>query len=195
MKKIFISGLFSVALLFGVQTANAQIQKGNVLIGGNLANLNLGLDAGSAFSFDITPKAAWFIQDNLAVGGYVNLGLATAKGSSTTTNYGVGALARYYAGKDMEVINHGRFFAEGNAGIGGVNVGGGGGNTNGLNLGVGPGFAYFITPNIGLETMLKYNGYLGFGNQTTQSGLNLSFGFQIYLPGQSTARKVKNDVK
>ncbi|GGE44616.1 hypothetical protein EV200_101200 [Pedobacter psychrotolerans] len=193
MKKIFISSLFSVALFMGV--AQAQIQKGNVMVGGNLANINLGLDDPKIFSVDITPKAAWFIQDNLALGGYVNFGLETAKNSNTTTSYGVGALGRYYAGKDVEVLNHGRLFAEATVGIGGVNVSKGGGNTNGLNLSVGPGFAYFITPNIGLETLLKYNGLVGFGSSTTQSNLNLSFGFQIYLPGQRTANKVKGDIR
>jgi len=193
MKKIFISSLFSVALFMGV--AQAQIQKGNVMVGGNLANINLGLDDPKVFSVDITPKAAWFIQDNLALGGYVNFGLSTTKNAPTTTNYGVGALGRYYAGKDVEVLNHGRFFAEATVGIGGVNVSRGGGNTNGLNLSVGPGFAYFITPNIGLETLLKYNGLVGFGSEATQSNLNLSFGFQIYLPGQRTANKVKGDIR
>lgn len=192
MKKIFISSIFSIALLIG--TASAQIQKGNVMVGGNLTNINLGLDAPKIFSVDITPKAAWFVEDNLAVGGYVNFGLETAKNSSTTTSYGVGALGRYYAGKDVEVLQHGRFFAEATVGIGGVNVSNGGGNTNGLNLSVGPGFAYFITPNIGLETLLKYNGLVGFGNATTQNNLNLSFGFQIYLPGKRTANKVKGDM-
>lgn len=192
MKKIFISSIFSIALLIG--TASAQIQKGNVMVGGNLTNINLGLDAPKIFSVDITPKAAWFVEDNLAVGGYVNFGLETAKNSNTTTSYGVGALGRYYAGKDVEVLQHGRFFAEGTVGIGGVNVSNGGGNTNGLNLSVGPGFAYFITPNIGLETLLKYNGLVGFGNATTQNNLNLSFGFQIYLPGKRTANKVKGDM-
>ncbi len=191
MKKF--STLTLVALLIATFSAHAQIQKGNVFVGGNFANLNLGLDNPSIFSVDITPKAAWFIQDNLAVGGYVNLGLKTQKNSATTTNYGVGALGRYYTGKDVEVLRHGRFFAEGTVGFGGVNVSKGGGKTNGLNLGVGPGFAYFITPNIGLETMLKYNGLLGFGNATTQNNLNLSFGLQIYLPGSGTANKVKRD--
>lgn len=177
-----------------ILAANAQIQKGNVMVGGNLTNINLGLDDPKIFSVDITPKAAWFIQDNVAVGGYVNFGLKTAKNSNTTTTYGVGALGRYYTGKDVEVLRHGRFFAEATAGIGGVNVSKGGGNTNGLNLSVGPGFAYFITPNIGLETLLKYNGLIGFGSATTQNNLNLSFGFQIYLPGQRTGSKVKSDV-
>lgn len=191
MKKLLTTVMFSAITILA---ANAQIQKGNVMVGGNLTNINLGLDDPKIFSVDITPKAAWFIQDNVAVGGYVNFGLKTAKNSNTTTTYGVGALGRYYTSKDVEVIRHGRFFAEATAGIGGVNVSKGGGNTNGLNLSVGPGFAYFITPNIGLETLLKYNGLIGFGSATTQNNLNLSFGFQIYLPGQRTASKVKSDV-
>jgi len=191
MKKFLATVIISATTILA---ANAQIQKGNVMVGGNLTNINLGLDDPKIFSVDITPKAAWFIQDNVAVGGYVNFGLKTAKNSNTTTSYGVGALGRYYTGKDVEVLRHGRLFAEAAVGIGGVNVSNVGGNTNGLNLSVGPGFAYFITPNIGLETLLKYNGLVGFGSATTQNNLNLSFGFQIYLPGQRTANKVKRDV-
>ncbi|MEO6150873.1 MAG: hypothetical protein ABIN95_11760 [Mucilaginibacter sp.] len=193
MKKIFLLTLLSVFTL--VFTANAQIQKGNVFVGSNFANLSLGLDDSKVFSVDITPKAAWFVQDNIALGGYLNLGIQTAKGSNTFTNYGVGALGRYYAGSDVEVLRHGRFFAEGTAGIGGINVSNGGGNTNGFDFGVGPGFAYFITPNIGLETLLKYNGTTGFGSAGYQSALNLSFGLQIYLPGKSTANKIMSDAK
>jgi hypothetical protein len=183
-----------IAALLITFSANAQIQRGNVVVGGNFADINLGLDNSKLFSVDITPKAAWFIQDNVALGGYVNLGIQTAKNSSTAINYGVGALGRYYAGKDAEVIRHGRFFGEATVGLGGVNVSDGGGHTNGLNFSAGPGFAYFITPNIGLETLFKYNNTVGFGDAVSQSSLNLSFGFQIYLPGRGTARKVKNDM-
>ncbi|CAM4356570.1 hypothetical protein SAMN06265348_11333 [Pedobacter westerhofensis] len=191
MKKItIIAALAAVAMSFN---ASAQIQKGNVFVGGNFADLNLGLDNPSVFSLNLTPKAAWFIEDNIALGGYVNFGLETTKHAPTTTSYGVGALGRYYTGKDIEVLKHGRIFAEATAGFGGVNVSQGGGKTNGLNLSVGPGFAYFITPNIGLETLLKYNGLVGFGNATSQNNIGLSFGLQIYLPGQSTGRKVKGD--
>lgn len=193
MKKI---ALFTcIATIAATLSAGAQIQKGNVMVGGNFANLNLGLNDPKIFSVDITPKAAWFVQDNLALGGYVNLGLRTAKGSNTTTTYGAGALGRYYTGSDVEVLRHGRLFGEATVGLGGVNVSDGGGNTNGLNLSVGPGFAYFVTPNIGLETLLKYNGLVGFGSQTTQSNLTLSFGLQIYLPGKSTANKVRSDMR
>lgn len=184
-----------LALALSTTALKAQIQKGNVMVGANFANFDLGLNGAKPFSIDITPKAAWFIQDNVALGAYVNLGIKTAKGANTTTTYGLGGLGRYYTGADVEVLRHGRFFAEANAGIGGVNVSDGGGHTNGIDLGVGPGFAYFITPNIGLETLLKYKGVFGFGNAVNTSNLNLSFGLQIYLPGRSTANKVKNDVR
>ncbi|QJD97196.1 hypothetical protein HH214_15615 [Mucilaginibacter robiniae] len=190
MKKYIIMGM---ALFATSLSASAQIQKGNVLVGANFADLSLGLDDSKVVSFNITPKAAWFIQDNVALGGYLNLGISTAHNSSTTVNYGVGGLGRYYTGTDVQVLRHGRFFGEANLGIGGVNVSDGGGHTNGLDFGFGPGFAYFITPNIGLETLLKYNGVSGFGDAGYQSKLNLNFGLQIYLPGRSTAAKVKRD--
>jgi hypothetical protein len=193
MKKLTLLTLF-VLLAIGFN-ANAQIEKGNVLVGGDFANLSFGLNAPNVFDINITPKAAWFIQDNIALGGYVNFGLQTAKGANTTTSYGIGALGRYYTGDDVSILRHGRIFGEATAGFGGVDVSDGGGNTNGLNLSVGPGFAYFITPNIGLETLLKYNGLVGFGSQAYQSSLVLTFGFQIYLPGQSTAAKVKGDMR
>lgn len=195
MKKIFLS---TAAILFFAICSQAQIQKGNVLVGGDLANFNLGLDKGSYFSLSINPKAAWFIQDNIATGAYVNLGLVTAKNSNTSTTYGVGALARYYLGSNElnteKVVRHTRAFVEGTVGIEGSNVSHGP-STNGLGLGIGPGIAYFITPTIGLEGLLKYNGIIGFGNEVTTNNLGLNVGFQIYLPGRSTRDKVRSDAK
>ncbi|MEZ2334046.1 hypothetical protein [Mucilaginibacter sp. RCC_168] len=176
-------------------TASAQIQQGNVLMGGDIGNFSLGLNGSKNFTMDITPKAAWFIKDNVALGAYAKLNLATAKGAGTDVGYGVGALGRYYTGSDVEVLKHGRFFGEATVGLGGFNPSGPGGSTNGLDFSFGPGFAYFITPSIGLETLLKYNGTAGFGSLGYQNKLTLDFGFQIYLPGQSTLNKVKRDVK
>jgi len=193
MKKIIL--LLLLASATQITTVNAQIQQGNVMVGGNLSNISLGLDNSKVFSLSLTPKAAWFVKDNVAMGGYVNLGIQTAKASATTVTYGIGGLGRYYTGADMEVVKHGRFFGEGTVGLGGINVSDGGGHTNGLDFSFGPGFAYFITPNIGLETMVKYQGVGGFGNAGYQSSLGLSFGFQVYLPGKRTLDKVKRDIK
>jgi hypothetical protein len=188
--------LFCLTTLLSVlsYSANAQIQKGNILIGADLADINLSLDPGGNFSFNINPKVAWFIRDNLAVGGYLLTGLSTAKDAGTDVRYGVGALSRYYLGADdINLIRHSRFFLEGNIGIEGDNPAVGD-NTNGLGLGIGPGIAYFITPNIGLEGLLKYNGIVGFGTKPTSNDLNISVGFQIYLPS-ARARAIRDEIK
>lgn len=189
------SSLFIVASLLLSAPCIAQIQKGNILAGGDIANFNLGLKNGSAFTMRIDPKLAFFLQNNFALGAYIDFELSSFSGN-TDILYGVGALARYYLNdrNNQNPLRHSRFFVEGNIGITGENVSGGSG-TNGLGLGIGPGYAYFITPNIGLETLLKYNGVLGFGNATTQSDLNLNVGFQIYLPTRSLRAKLANDTK
>ena len=191
MKKFY---LLAVALFITGLTVNAQLQKGNVLVGGDLANFSVGLKKGSITNLNLTPKAAWFVSNNFALGAYVNFGLQTAKNSGTTIAYGVGPLARYYLNDPkVNILKHGRFFGEANVGIGGQNASGGGGSTNGLDLGVGPGYAYFITQNVSLETLLKLNGNVGFGNATTTSRLALNVGFQIYLPGRATRNKVLSE--
>lgn len=192
MKKI-ITILLACAGL-ATYKADAQIQKGNLMVGGDIANLNFTLGGGGAFQATIDPKIGFFIRDNVALGAYLDFGLATSKGAGTDTRYGVGALGRYYVNDPtVNVLNHGRLFFEGNVGIQGVSLSGGS-NTTGLGLGIGPGFAYFLTPNIGLETLLKYNGIVGFGSQAYNSNLNLGVGFQIYLPGRSV-KKIVDEVK
>jgi len=196
-RRFMKKGLVLLGMTLGfVAFANAQLQKGNVLVGGNIANFNLGLNEGSVYNISLQPKAAWFVSDNFAVGAYVQFGIAGAKDAATTLDYGVGPFARYYVSDSkVNVLKHGRWFAEGNAGFAGQNVSKGGNSTNGLNLGVGPGYAYFITPNVGLETMLKYNGTVGFGNETYANSLGLSVGFQIYLPGRATRNRIQREEK
>lgn len=191
-RKLLVASAF--ALIAAISGVKAQIQKGNVMVGGSLANLSLGLNSAKAFSFDLTPKAAWFIKDNVAIGGYVNFNLYTAKNyGGSDIGYGVGALGRYYINDDnINILRHSRFFLEGNIGIAGSNPAGSGGSTNGLGLGFGPGLAYFITPNVGLETLLKYDGIVGFGSATTTNTLSLNVGFQIYLPTARIRSAVKN---
>lgn len=173
--------------------ANAQLQKGNVLVGGDIGEIRLGLNNGNPFSIAIQPKAALFIEDNIAVGGEVDLGLSTGTGVTTTT-YGISALGRYYINdKKTNILKHGRFFGEATLGIAGQNYSGGLGSTNGLGLTFGPGYAYFITPNIGLEALLKYELKAGFGSAPTNSDLDLKFGFQIYLPHRQLKKIVHEE--
>ena len=179
-------------MFFYSNKTNAQIQRGNLLVGGDIANFNFDLGRGGAFQATVDPKVAFFLKDNVALGAYIDFGLSTAKGAGTTTNYGVGALGRYYVNDSTtNILKHGRLFFEGNVGTQGISISTGS-NTTGLGIGIGPGYAYFITPNIGLETLLKYNGIVGFGSQVYTSRLNLGIGFQIYLSNRRTKEIINN---
>ena len=196
MKKLLLGAFVLGAGLFSV--ANAQIQEGNWMVGRSMASANFGLNTGAGYNVQIMPKGAYFIKDNVAVGGYVNLGFMGAKGSETTYNYGAGALGRYYLAPGQQgvdnLLKHGRWFLEGNLGIGGQSGTDGGDSANGLDYGFGPGYSYFITPNIGLEGLVKYTGNAGFGNRGTTSNIAFGLGFQIYLP-TSKAKQVINNVQ
>ena len=196
MKKLVIGLTFAAAGL--ISTANAQIQKGNWMVGGEIAGANFGLNKGAGYNVKITPQAAYFVENNWAVGPYVNLGFSGAKGAPTTFNYGVGALSRYYFSPGEQgvdsLLKHGRFFVEGNAGIGGTTISNGGASANGLDLGIGPGYTYFITQNIGLDASVKLNGNLGFGNRGTTSAVGFRLGFNIFLPAGKAMANVKSEM-
>ena len=196
MKKLFFGAIVVAAGLFS--TAKAQIQEGNWMVGSSLISSNFGLNTGGGYNISIQPKAAYFIKDNVALGGYVNLGFSkTTSGSPSRFDYGVGALGRYFispgeAGVD-NLLNHGRWFFEANVGVGGASVESGN-STTGLDFGVGPGYSYFITPNIGVEGLVKYVGQAGFGNEGLNSAITFNVGFSIYLP-TSHAKRIANEVK
>lgn len=180
MKKTILSFM----ILFALTAVNAQTEKGNYLIGGNISNIDATLNGNKSFKLGITPKVAWFIKDNIAVGGLVELGISTEKNKGTTFEYRFGPMARYYFGGEAgDDVERARIFVEGHAGLGGNNVSGSEGRTtNGFTIGIGPGVAYFVNNNIALEALAKYNFTTGAGNLPATSGLNIGIGFQIHLP-------------
>jgi len=199
MKRIFKLTL-AAAAVFCSSIAVAQTQQGNIMVGGDISNFNLnflGGGGGTAFQMDLTPKVAYFIKDGLALGGYGRLSLVTAKDAGTATTYGIGALGRYFVEdknvRKLEFSKRSRFFVEANAGFGGSSNSKTSASTTGLDLGVGPGVAYFITPNVSLEALLKYELTVGFGSATTSNRLNLGIGFQVYLPSAKARQLMKEE--
>jgi len=209
MKRLLL--LSAIFVLGIIGSSNAQIQQGNVMLGSDIGSglvntgssslfgFNFGLNEGSGFNLGISPKAGYFIRDNFLLGGVVNLGFtksAETNGEATETfQYGIQALSRYYLSpgeRGVEnFLRHGRFFAEANAGIAGININDGN-TTNGFTFGFGPGYSYFVTESVALETSLKYNGLVGGGNTTYQHSLGLNLGIQIFLPFSKT-ENMKDD--
>lgn len=171
-----------VAVCMATTQVKAQLQQGNWLVGGNIADFKLALNSGGVFNFTIDPKLAFFVKDNLALGAYVHFGLQTSKGNGADVDYGIGALGRYYvSAADVSVIRRTRLFFEGTVGINGTNPHIGE-TTNGLGLSIGPGLAYFLTPNVGFEGLVKYDGIVGFGSRVSTNNVILGIGLQVYLP-------------
>ncbi len=196
MKKLIFGAAVLVTGL--LSTANAQIQEGNWMVGSSIISSNFGLNTGAGYNIALQPKAAYFIKDNIALGAYVDLGISKeTKGSPTGFDYGVGALGRYYVSPGEKgvdnLLNHGRWFFEGNLGVGGYSVENGP-STTGLDFGAGPGYSYFITPNIGVEGLVKYRGRAGFGNEGLNSNISFNVGLSIYLP-TSHAKRIADEAK
>ncbi|MCW0499426.1 hypothetical protein AWM61_03790 [Riemerella anatipestifer] len=188
MKKLFLGAVVFAAGLFG--TANAQIQEGNWMVGGQVAKMRFT----NGVNLNLTPQVGYFVKDNWAVGAQVNLEVASAGGATgTTTNWTLGGFTRYYFGSNEveSLLKNGRFFAEGTVGFGGINNSAGS-TTNGVNLGVGAGYSYFITKNVSLDALLKFDTVTGGGNTAGNGNLGLNVGFQIYLPTSKVKAALKD---
>ncbi|MBC7689621.1 MAG: hypothetical protein H7211_15740, partial [Aquabacterium sp.] len=55
--------------------------------------------------------------------------------------------------------------------------------------------AYFLTQNIALEALAKYNLTVGLGNSTTNNNVGFGLGFQIYLPGKQVKQLANDPIK
>ncbi len=191
MKRFFLL-LTAIALLGTLQPAQAQTEKGNLMFGTQIANIGATFqNHSSVFNFEVTPSAAYFIENNLALGAMLTLGLTAPKDAPTTFTYGIGPWMRYYFStpEEFNFSSHAAFFIDGFVGFQGVSHSKGGGSTNGLGIRVGPGLSYFITPNISLDGALNYNLVLGFGNATTLNKIGINVGFQIFLPAHGLKEK------
>lgn len=171
----------------------AQLSKGDKIVGVSFGSISYtNSDAkttysntptvykseGSSFSISINPNVAYFIKDNLAIGGGVSLSFYTSKSessnnSSTTTSenkstqpsFYIGPLARYYFGSSPKGspyaqvnlqfgISGGRSESETSTGARSETTT----NPKGdWNAGAAFGYEHFVTPNVGIFGSIGFN--------------------------------------
>jgi hypothetical protein len=189
MKKILIVMLGCLNLV----TAFSQVEKGSKLVGVSLGSLSYTnsnnktsysntttvYDSdGNTFSVSLNPNVAWFVTDNLAVGGSVTLGFNTNNSTSSNTGSAnsshytsnqpsiyIGPYARYYFSGGTK----GRFFQQLNVQFG---IYGGRSKSTGSsgsvsetrtipkgdwNAGIAFGYEYFINQYIGIYSSVGIN--------------------------------------
>jgi hypothetical protein len=161
----------------------APIRQGNWMIGGSVGSLGYSFESES-FNIQVNPRAGYFVSDGVAIGAQANLSFRTSDGETGSSNewgYGIAPFVRYYFPGGASAT--GRFFGQGDIGIGGSSAG----DNVSLNLGLNAGYAHFITQTVALEVMAGYN--YSKANISSdlgkQSGLGVAVGFQIYLPGRN----------
>ena len=189
MKKITFIVLGSLCLL----TAGAQTKKGERLLGVGIGGFSytnsdsktsysntptVYKSTGNSFSISLNPNIAWFVQDNLAVGGGVSISFyqskskssntsssSTSENTSTQPSFYIGPSARYYFGGSEK----GMPFAQVNAQYGiyggkskSTSSGGSSSETTtkpkgDWNAGLTFGYEHFVTSNIGLYASVGFN--------------------------------------
>ncbi len=169
----------------------AQFTKGRILAGGDFSistnrNKSNSTVTSKYTTIQVSPKAGYFVMDNLAIGLSLGLGASSGKTESTSGNsensgasIGLEPFVRYYLPQ--------RIFFQGQFGYASSSykVTYGGTTTKSTNnsttWAIGAGYAYFLNNNIALEPFLGYRSRNNDNGGPTQSSLFLNIGFQLYF--------------
>ncbi|MYY43912.1 hypothetical protein [Elizabethkingia anophelis] len=175
----------------------AQLQKGKLMVGGNIMSSDFALNNGGNYNINMEFKSALFLADNFALGGEKTVSFKGAKDTKTIYNYNFGILGRYFFNKEKskDLSGCGKFFLESDLGIGGIHNGQEGKSTSGLNMGIGAGYSYFLSSHAAIEALVLYNGNIGFKNSSSSSAIGVSIGFQIYIPSAAIKQLLKRKPK
>lgn len=174
-------------LFFG--KANAQITKGNWMVGGNASfsynrteNKNINNNSGTninyvevgIYSISLEPNVGYFVKDKLATGIKIDYTNGFNEGGGLRfdeMNLGISPFVRYYLLEKEKMYNiflepSFYYFTSKNLG-------------NSSGYGLKAGFVFFLNSSVGAETVLSYNrtSNESFNNNNVYFG----FGIQVHL--------------
>ncbi|MFT3935581.1 MAG: outer membrane beta-barrel protein [Chitinophagaceae bacterium] len=178
MKKIMM-GLLSLVVTATV--ANAQTDKGDWMVGGNVVISTPKNNSQISF----TPSAGYFFANNFVAGALVNVSF-TKTGDEKNTDLSVGPFARYYFNLKNSSFKP---FLHADYTLGNKTTtlpGSKTTNTTGAFL-LGAGGAFFINSNVALEAVAGYN-HTKVQSQDPENGFLFRIGFQVHLLGSEVNR-------
>lgn len=197
-----MKSLFTVLFLAaGIGAATAQTNKGDMMVGASLANVNGYFQSGTSnFSVGISPMAAKFIGNDFALGLAIYAGGGFSKGN-TNLSYGATPFARMYFHAAKKDFIKNRFFAQlqlgyqGNTSMTKVGTKTTTTTANSVNGGAGVGMAHFFNPHVALETTVMYHANYDLTTELVAHMPSLNLGFQIYLQCKEKKAKVEKKAK
>lgn len=173
MKKITLVIAFIAMSFVG---ANAQTDKGTLLLGGGLGFSSEKEGESSSSTLSISPNIGYFLKDNLAIGA--NIGFTSFGGDAKGSEMQIGPLVRYYA---FELGEKAKVFAQASYGFGSSKEGDEEAvGTSSWGISVGP--AFFLNESVALETTLNYGSTtVNVDGAEPTSNFGLNVGFQIHF--------------
>jgi len=170
--------LIAIALL-SFATSNAQITKGNWLVGGTgsfysaqLKDDNNNTNSNS-IGLEIRPNLGYFVMDKFAIGITPLIAYNKPENGSSVTSYGIGPYARYYllkSDKRVNVLTHvGYSFSGSNNSSS---------KSTALDFKAGP--VVYFNSSVAFEMTINYN-INNLNSSTTYNILSLGLGLQIHL--------------
>lgn len=165
-----------IALVLFTISSNAQITKGNWMVGGSgsfySANLKDQNSDSKSIGLELRPNVGYFLVDKFAVGISPLLAYNKPEDGSSAINYGIGLYSRYYllnTERRVNILTHigYSYFKSSNSDS----------KSTALDLKAGP--VIYFNSSVALEMTLNYN-----SNQqssTTYNILSIGLGFQIHL--------------
>ncbi|MGE6220560.1 outer membrane beta-barrel protein [Nubsella zeaxanthinifaciens] len=184
MKKLLLSLVAVAAITFG---ANAQTEKGKIILGGNVGFNSTKVDgaAKADVNFSVVPSVGFFVGNNFAVG--TGVGYNYNKSVSTRNQneaFEVAPFGRYY----VNLTDQFKFFGQlsvplafgtvkdvNTTGDTGAKLG----TTTSIGVNVAPGFAFFPNKKVGIEFSVNGLGYENFTTKAENTGAKVktnSFG-------------------
>lgn len=161
------SFLLFIAACHLMNHLHAQTGKGGVLLGGT-ASFQVQFTDPESTNVDLSPQLGFFIANNLAIGGALNLNF-----SNSYSSFGIAPFGRYY----FEGEKSSRLFVQAQVGYFSTKFGDDE-TISGTQIGFGPGVAFFLNDHVAIEGMLAYNIR---GGDFSTNDLGLRFGVQAYL--------------
>jgi hypothetical protein len=175
MKKILLFGI----MILGVLALNAQTDKGDWMVGGNLSFNTAKKNTSIQFS----PQAGYFFAKNFVLGGQLSVAY-NEQGNTNITDFGVGPFVRYYFG---ETKARPFFTGDMNFLSSHVKTEIGSANTTAFEYFLGGGASFFINDNVAVDGILGYR-HAKYKDVEGSGGLNLRIGFQVFLSRRQVSK-------
>jgi len=181
MKTFFFCIVFVCSLV-----VNAQITKGNWLVGGDISYFSISSDSenlgeSETSYFFLTPNLGYFFIDKLAGGVDFELRFIDPFKSVSSESYGLNPFLRYYFRDQDKLIN---IFTQATF-IYGFSKNGLNAESDTIGYGLEVGSVLFFNQSVGIEFTLSYdrfeNTFGEMNNSATNNQVTLGLGFQIHL--------------